>query len=84
MVQGVSKQVIMLQAKDEDMFEQAIFILKEDAISKGGVTEDDLLKQARLVIRNDSGVVNDGWRYWACGIFGAVITCAVWLAVGLL
>ena len=41
LVKGVSRQVIVVKAPDPRFFEQAIFILKEDAFGRG-VTADDV------------------------------------------
>ena len=77
MVKGISRQVIVVQSPDKKLFEQAIFILKDDAT---GVTEDALMKEARQIIRNPKA---DGKRKlyyfgpaWAC--IGAVLTGIVW------
>ena len=43
MVKGISRQVIVVQNPDPELFEQAIFILKEDARP---VTDEALLKEA--------------------------------------
>ena len=84
MVKGVSKQVIVVHAPDEKLFEQAIFILKENAVDGGGVTDDALLKEAKRLIgvsgRRKKGLWLTG-PAWACG--GALITGAVWLITAL-
>ena len=46
MVQGVSRQVMVVRSPDPRFFEQAIFIVKEDAFKKG-VTADEVLQEAR-------------------------------------
>lgn len=46
MVKGVARQVIVLRPKEEKLFDQAIFLLREDAV-QGGVTDQELLTQAR-------------------------------------
>ena len=43
MVKGISRQVIVVHSPEPKLFEQAIFILKEDALRQEGVT-DDLLR----------------------------------------
>ena len=43
MVKGISRQVIVVHSPDPKLFEQAIFILKEDA-AQNGVTDEALLK----------------------------------------
>ena len=47
MVKGTTRQVILVRAPDEKLFEQALFILREDALEKNGVGERELLEQAR-------------------------------------
>ena len=79
MVKGVSRQVILVHAPGEELFDQAIFILKDTAVSKG-VTDEMLLKQAQQVIRSGAGKKRKLWLYgpvWACG--GAMLTGLAWL-----
>ena len=78
MVKGISRQVIVVHSPDKKLFEQAIFILKEDA---KGVTDEELMKEAKRVIRSPQSGRKRYLRYygpaWACG--GAMITGVVWL-----
>ena len=83
MVKGISRQVIVVQSPDKKLFEQAIFILKEDAV---GVTEEALMKEAQQMIRNPK---LDGQRKlfyfgpaWACA--GAVLTGIAWIVTALI
>ena len=82
MVKGISKQVIVVNSPDKKLFDQAIFILKDEVVSQG-VTEDLLLKEAQRVIHVPK---KRFLRYygpvWACG--GAMVTGAVWLLTILL
>ena len=83
MVKGVSRQVIVVHSPDPKLFEQAIFVLKDDAVGSG-VTEEALLKEANQAIHMPAR--KRQLRYygpvWACG--GAMITGAVWLLTALL
>ncbi len=83
MVKGISKQVIVVQSPDKELFDQAIFILRDEAVEKG-FTEDLLLKEARKTICTSGR--KRYLRYygpvWACG--GAMATAAVWLLTILL
>lgn len=83
MVKGISRQVIVVQSPDPKLFDQAIFILKDEAVGKG-ITDEELLKEARQAIRLP--VKKRQLRYygpvWACG--GAAVTGALWLATALL
>ena len=77
MVKGISRQVIMVQSPDPKLFEQAIFILKDDAVGEG-ITDEALLKEAKQAIRVDQD--RRGRIYgplWACG--GAFVTALLWL-----
>ena len=85
MVKGISRQVIVVHAPGEELFDQAIFILKDEAVTKG-VTDEMLLKQAQQAIRGSSHKKHRKlWLYgpvWACG--GALVTGFVWLMTILL
>ena len=45
MVKGVSRRIVVVRAPEQRLFEEAIFILRDDAMQKG-VTEDDIVAQA--------------------------------------
>ncbi len=82
MVKGISRQVIVVKSPDPKLFEQAIFILKEDAQP---VSDEALLKEADRVIRGPlSGRKRKMLRgpVWACS--GAVATGLLWLITSLL
>jgi hypothetical protein len=78
MVKGVSKQVIVVHSPDRELFDQAIFILKDGAVGQG-ISEEELMKQARQAIHSPEK--KRYLRYygpaWACG--GAAVTGLVWL-----
>ena len=59
MVKGTSRQVIVVYAPDEKLFEQAIFILKDGAV-RDGVSDEALLRQARGYI-NAPGKKGASW-----------------------
>jgi len=84
MVKGISRQVIVVHAPDPKLFEQAIFILKDDAV-KQGITDEELLKEAKRAIQHPSGEKRRKLSLygpvWACG--GAVLTGVAWLLVSL-
>ena len=80
MVKGNSRQVIVVNAPDQKLFEQAIFVLREGAVRPDGVTDEALLKEAKryIAIPHRKGY---SWLYapalWACG--GAAATGLMWL-----
>ncbi len=49
MVKGVSRRVIMVKSPDPKIFEEAIFIVKEDVLKKGGTSARDVLREAQRV-----------------------------------
>ena len=49
MVKGISRQVILVPSPDPKLFEQAIFILNDEAVKKG-IAEDTLLKEAKKLM----------------------------------
>ncbi len=78
MVKGISRQVIVVHSKDQKLFDQAIFILKDQAVGKEGITDEQLLKEAGSLLQGArpkrkrlSGPV------WA-GV-GALLTGLIWL-----
>lgn len=81
MVKGISRQVIVVHSPDPQLFEQAIFILKDNAQTQQGITDEALLREAKALIRHPAGTEKRGildWGpLWACG--GATIMGLVWL-----
>jgi hypothetical protein len=81
MVKGISRQVIVVHSPEPKLFEQAIFILKEDALRQEGVTDDLLLQEARrLLCTSGDSKKRRLFLYgpvWAG--FGAVLMGIVWL-----
>ena len=86
MVKGISRQVIVVHAPDPKLFEQAIFILKDDALRQEGVTDDLLLQEAKKLIRLSYNTKKRKLflcgPIWAC--FGAMATALVWVLSALL
>lgn len=84
MVKGISRQVIVVEAPEPKLFDQAIFILKDEVVGKQGVTEDMLLKEATRMINRAPDRKRSLFQYglfWACS--GAVVSSLVWL-IGIL
>lgn len=73
MVKGISRQVILVHSPEPELFEQAIFILKDNA---AGITDEMLLKEAKRIINTPKRRKHNG-PLWACG--GAVATGLIWL-----
>ena len=60
MVKGVNRRVIVVKAPDRRLFEQAIFLLREDAVNADGVTADQVVAEAQRVadgyLRRNTGL----------------------------
>ena len=74
MVKGISRQVIVVRTPDPELFEQAIFILKEGAKP---VTDEELIRQAHLAIQKPRRHLYGYGAVWA-GV-GAAVMGLVWL-----
>ena len=74
MVKCICKQVILVHGPDTEIFEQAIFILKDNA---AGITDDMLLKEAKRIINSPKKRNRFSGPAWACG--GALLTGILWL-----
>ena len=48
LVKGVSRRVVVIKSPDRSVFEEAIFIVKEDALHKG-VTREEIIREAQEV-----------------------------------
>ena len=74
MVKGISRQVILVHSPDTKLFEQAIFILKDNS---DGITDDMLLREAKRII--NAPVKRKSWSGPVWAIAGAVTTGFIWL-----
>lgn len=87
MIKGVSKRVIVVKSPDPRIFEQAIFIVKEDYVRRAGGDADRVLREARQAARAycrcGTGVKHRGlWHRVPPAIYaaaGAVAAGAAWL-----
>lgn len=86
MVKGVSRRVIVVKTPDRRLFEQAIFIVKEDAFTRDGVTAEQVLAEAQRVadgyVRRNS-VLGRRLRRVPAPIYvaaGALLSTIAWAA----
>ena len=69
----------VVQPRGEELFDQAIFILKDTAV-QNGFTDEMLMKQANQVLRSTGRSSRKVWNsgpVWACG--GAMVMGLAWL-----
>ena len=90
MVKGISRRVVVVESPDPQLFEQAIFIVRNDAAGEG-VTSRELVEEARRVARNytrgDCGRFGRLWRDLSPAVYtlmGAAGIGLVWLTVWLI
>lgn len=87
MVKGVSRRVIMVPSPDTRFFEQAIFIVKDDAFGQKGVSPQRVLEEACRVAdgyaRANSRLGKLGRKIPKAAFFflGSAITGLIWLLV---
>lgn len=86
MIKGMSRRVIMVQSPDPELFENAIFILRNDAFAKGAAPED-ILKQAQQIadeyvktnLERKKLKIPPALYALAGALFGGGIFAALWL-----
>ena len=88
MVKGISRRVVVVDSPDQRFFEQAIFIVRNDAGGEG-VTARELVEEARRVARGYTGGsrLSRAWRELnplVYTLIGAGSIGLVWLMVTLI
>ncbi|MCL2409458.1 MAG: translation initiation factor 2 [Oscillospiraceae bacterium] len=83
MVKGITRRVIVIKSPDRRLFEEAIFIVREDALTEPGVTPDDIIKEAQDVadnyIRSNLKPKRLKLPPSVFALLGAGVTGAIWL-----
>ena len=82
MVKGLAKRVVVVKSPDKRLFEEAIFILKEDAAA--GVSAQDVVSQAQQIAANYMGASSRLQRLLrpALYILGGMLLCAAGVLIG--
>ena len=83
MVKGVARRVVVVKSPDPKLFEQAIFLLREDAAGEG-VSSEQIIRQAQQAaddyLRHHAVHSRRGLHLprplW--GVLGACFASAVW------
>ena len=90
MVKGTSRRVIVVDSPDQKLFEQAIFIVRNDAFSQDGVTPQQVLGEACRIARGCAASQNVQpplWRRlprWFLPLAGAAAAGLIALALFLI
>ena len=78
MVKGITRQVVVVKGPDSRVFEQAIFLVRDNVLSEGGITEEALLQEARVACKKASQPMSRLQRFlWAAS--GALTIGILWL-----
>lgn len=84
MVKGITRRVMLVNARDGGLFEQAIFLLKEETVDKQGVTEQQIIEEVERLSQKGLEKVNGTKRslrlqplVWS-GL-GAGLTGLIWI-----
>lgn len=90
MVKGISRRVVVVDSPDPRFFEQAIFIVRNDAASQG-VSSRELVEEARRVARSyAAGSRTPAGRFWRSfspmlyALLGAACIGLVWAVAALI
>ncbi len=89
MVKGISRRIVVVRAPEQKLFEEAIFILRDDALQKG-VSAEDVVAQAcgiasRYIRENGEGGARRLWilaALWALGAGLAAAAVILWIVRG--
>ena len=83
-LKGVARRVVIVRSPVESVFEEAIFIVREDIARSGGVSREEVLDQALRAAGEYVGALNparrrrDRWKVWA---FLGTVAAALVLAL---
>ena len=87
MVKGTSRRVVVVDSPDPHLFEQAIFILRKDALDRQGVSAQDVVAEAVEVashyasgIKRRKALRFSSLPHWLCTLAGAGGISLLWLA----
>jgi len=82
MVKGVTRQVIVVKGTGDEMFDQAIFLVRDHVISNGGFSEKELLREAKQLYQNKTAPLTFHNLLWSS--IGAIIVSSIWLTTCLI
>ncbi|MCD7821567.1 MAG: translation initiation factor 2 [Clostridiales bacterium] len=91
MVKGISRRVIVVRSPDPRFFEQAIFLMKEDALHTEGVSAEQVVNEARQAAAGYLRRTSDpkrrqpsaGLPWWVWFALGACAVGLAWLVFSL-
>ncbi len=87
MIKGITKRVIVVKSPDPKIFEEAIFIVREEAFPKNGTSADALLGEAQRIANEYIGVAGRKPPVFPAlfyAVAGAGLTGLIWLLSSIL
>jgi len=79
MVKGISKQVIVVQSPEPELFEQAIFIVRDEYLHSQGIDQKELMRQANEAasgyLKSSYGIRH--FRFIKPMLYGAILLAAI-------
>jgi len=85
MVKGVTRQVILVKSPDPKLFEEAIFIVREEALNRPGASQEKVIQEAQAAA-NDYLKRSRAWSErergltgWLWAVLGAASASLAWL-----
>ncbi|MCL2004272.1 MAG: phage tail protein [Oscillospiraceae bacterium] len=79
MVKGLSRRVVMVRYPEAGVFEQALFVVRDDASVSRGVTADDVLAEACRIAQRQTGAnKRKRWPPLAYALLGAGSVGLAW------
>ena len=88
MVKGTAKRIIVVNNPDHRYFEQAIFILRSDCAAAKGVSEKEIMRQAKQAAKaylrkeeNRFDTPVRRLRGFLYALAGAALTAGTWFAM---
>ena len=91
LVKGTSRRVVVVESPDPHLFEQAIFILRKDALDRAGVSAKDVIAEAAELAANCTAGMKRRRQFrlsalprWLCTLAGAGGISLLWLAATIL
>lgn len=81
-VKGLSRRVVMVRYPEAGVFEQALFVVRDDASVSRGVSADEVLAEACRIAQRQTGMAKTRkrWPPLAYTMIGAGSVGAVWAA----
>jgi len=83
MVRGTTRQVVVVKGQNPKLFEQAIFLIRDEALANGGITEEALLAEARQACKENAASISIKSKLiWT--FLGSFLTGIVWIISSLI